>query len=99
MVDLDPIIHAPARLRIMTALIEALDERDEISFPVLQKQLEMTGGNLTTHLGKLEEAQYITTRKTFKGKKPVTYIRITGKGREAFRNYRNQLITLLGKAP
>lgn len=96
MVELDPIIHAPARLRIMTALNEILDEGDEISFPIIQKQLDMTGGNLTTHLAKLEEARYVKVRKTFQGKKPITFIRITEAGRDAFASYRKELIALLG---
>lgn len=95
MTVLDPVIHAPARLRIMTALTEALDEGDEITFPALQKLLEMTAGNLTTHLAKLESAGYITSAKTFAGRKPVTLISLTPHGRAAFHMYRTALLDLL----
>lgn len=96
MTDLDPVIHAPARLRIVTALNEALADGDELTFPTLQKLLAMTAGNLTTHLGKLEAAGYVETTKAFAGRKPVTYIALTPAGRAAFRSYRTQLLDLLG---
>lgn len=96
MTDLDPVIHAPARLRIVTALNEALADGDELTFPLLQKLLGMTAGNLTTHLGKLEAAGYVATSKTFAGRKPVTYVSLTPAGRAAFRAYRTHLLDLLG---
>lgn len=99
MTDLDPMIHAPARLRIMTTLDEALDDGDEVTFPGLQKLLGMTAGNLTTHLAKLEGAGYLELAKTFVGRKPVTYIALTPAGRGAFRTYRKRLLELLGGRP
>ena len=95
MSELDPVIHAPARLRIVTTLMEALEDGEEITFPALQKLLDMTPGNLTTHLAKLESAGYVTSTKTFAGRKPVTLIRLTDTGRSAFRRYRTQLLDLL----
>lgn len=97
--DLDPVIHAPARLRIMTALIEALELGDPITFPALQKLLGMTAGNLTTHLGKLDAAGYVEIEKTFVGRKPATFINLTPAGRGAFRTYRRRLLELLGGTP
>lgn len=94
--ELDPIIHAPARLRIMTTLDEALADGDEIAFPALQKLLDMTAGNLTTHLAKLEAAGYVASTKTFAGRRPTTLVTITPAGRAAFRAYRTQLLDLLG---
>ncbi len=70
--DLDPIIHAPARLRIMTTLAESLDDGDEMTFQKLRSLLDMTAGNLTTHLSKLEDAGYVVIDKAFAGRKPVT---------------------------
>lgn len=97
MSDLDPVIHAPARLRIMTTLDEGLPAADdEITFPALQKLLGMTAGNLTTHLAKLEAAGYIGLTKTFTARKPTTYIAITPTGRTAFHAYRRELLDLLG---
>lgn len=94
--EFDPVIHAPARLRIMTTLTEALADGDEITFPALQKLLDMTAGNLTTHLTKLADAGYVALTKTFAGRKPVTYVALTLTGRAAFQAYRAQLIALLG---
>ncbi|MFD4959224.1 transcriptional regulator [Microbacterium sp. NPDC058389] len=96
MTELDPVIHAPARLRIMTTLDEALGDGDEIAFPALQKLLDMTPGNLTTHLAKLEAAGYVASTKTFTGRRPATLVTITPAGRAAFRAYRTQLLELLG---
>lgn len=56
--DLDPVIHASARLRI-TAALAAIDQGDRIAFPRLQELLGMTAGNLSTHLRKLEDADYV----------------------------------------
>lgn len=94
--ELDAVIHAPARLRIMTALKEALTDGDAITFPALQKLLDMTPGNLTTHLTKLADAGYVEIEKTFTGRKPVTYVTLTPAGRAAFHAYRTQLLALLG---
>ncbi len=96
MTELDPVIHAPARLRIMTTLDESLADGDELTFPILQKLLGMTAGNLTTHLAKLDAAGYVALTKTFAGRKPVTYVALTPVGRGAFRAYRTHLIDLLG---
>ena len=70
MAELDPVIHAQARLRIMAALA-TLDAAEQISFPRLQELLEMTAGNLSTHLRKLEDASYVEVSKTHKGRTPV----------------------------
>ena len=95
--ELDPVIHAPARLRIMTTLDESLRDGDEMTFPMLQRVLSMTAGNLTTHLAKLEAAGYVVTTKTFAGRKPVTFVALTAAGRGAFRTYRRHLLDLLGE--
>lgn len=84
--DLDPVIHAQARLRVTVALA-ALDPADRITFPRLQQLLEMTAGNLSTHLRKLEEAGYVEVTKTHEGRTPVTYVALTTVGRRAFEDY------------
>jgi DNA-binding MarR family transcriptional regulator len=94
---LDPVIHAEARLRIMTTLA-ALEPGDRIVFGKLQTTLGLTVGNLSTHLTKLEEAGYVEITKTFEGKRPATYLSLTPAGRLAFEAYRAQLKALLGEA-
>ncbi|GAA1125071.1 transcriptional regulator [Arthrobacter flavus] len=94
MPELDPIIHAEARLRAITTLNE-VGERDRIAFTKLRKILDMTAGNLSTHLRKLEEAGYVQITKTIEGRTPATYVAITVKGKSAFADYRKALQDLL----
>ncbi len=61
--ELDPVIHAPARLRVMVTLA-TLRAGDNLSFTRLQELLGLTPGNLITHLRKLEDAGYVTTVKS-----------------------------------
>ena len=80
--ELDPIIHAAARLRI-TAALATLDIGESIAFPRLQELLDMTAGNLSTHLRKLEDAGYVEVDKTHRGRTPVTYLALSTRGRRA----------------
>ncbi len=93
-IELDPVIHAQARLRVCAALA-ALPSGDSVSFPRLQELLDMTAGNLTTHLRKLEEPGYVQITKKPVGRAPSTFIRLTPRGRVAFDDYREALRTLL----
>jgi len=81
--SLDRMIHEPARLMIVTILYAA----EEADFVHLQRECELTQGNLSSHLSRLEEAHYLTISKTFKGKYPLTICRLTKKGRQAFEAY------------
>jgi len=96
--ELDPVIHAPARLRVVATLV-GLARGDSISFPRLQQLLDMTAGNLSTHLRRLEEAEYVTITKTFEGRQPATFVALTETGRGAFERYSRRLRALLGAAP
>lgn len=84
---LDPIIHTPTRLAILSVLVSSL----KADFTFLKDSIGITDGNLSTHLSKLETSGYITIKKQFKGKKPQTICSITKKGREAFENYIDKL--------
>ncbi|TJY64064.1 ArsR family transcriptional regulator [Arthrobacter sp. CAU 1506] len=92
--ELDPVIHAQARLKVV-ATLASLGAGDRISFPKLQKLLDMTAGNLSTHLRKLEEAEYVSVEKTFEGRSPATFIALTSRGRYAFESYTAALKSLL----
>ena len=96
MTELDPVIHAQARLRITSALA-TLDAGESISFPRLQELLDMSAGNLSTHLRKLEEAEYVAVTKTHQGRTPVTYLELTKRGRRAFEDYIESLRAILGE--
>ena len=85
--EVDRLIHEPARLKII-ALLYVLDSAD---FTFLMSQTGMTWGNLSSHMTKLEEAGYLDVKKTFKGKRPNTMLKLTDKGRQAFQTYRQQM--------
>lgn len=91
---LDPVIHAPARLRIV-ATLAALPDGDEVSFTRLQDILALTPGNLITHLRKLEDAGYVSTEKTGNGTAGRTTVTLTGEGRKALDDYTQTLRGLL----
>jgi len=94
LLGLDPVIHAQARLRVTVALA-ALSNGDQITFPRLQQLLDMTAGNLSTHLRKLEDANYVQITKTHQRRTPVTYVELTERGRHAFADYTAALHALL----
>ena len=91
---LDPLIHAPARLRVLVTLA-ALDDGDTLSFTRLQDMLDLTAGNLITHLRKLEDAGYIRTDKTGNGASSLTAVTLTRRGRTALDTYTATLLDLL----
>ena len=91
---LDPVIHAPARLRI-TVTLAALPAGDTVSFSRLQDLMGLTPGNLITHLRKLEVAGYIRMDKTGSGVNAVTAVSLTAGGRAALENYTTTLRKLL----
>ena len=91
---LDPVIHAPARLRIMVTLV-ALRDGDDLSFTRLQELIGLTPGNLITHLRKLEDAGYVTTEKNGSGVTARTSVALTQAGRFALERYTTALRQLL----
>lgn len=92
----DPIIHQPARLKIVAAL-RALPTREQLEFTRLKAIVGMTDGNLGAHIVTLEQAGYAEVQKDFVGKKPRTRIRLTRPGRRAFENYIAFLREIVGK--
>ena len=95
LVDIDQIIHASARLMVLTYLyvVESAD------YVFLMRLTGLTWGNLATHLGKLEEAGYVEIQKTFDGKKPKSILRMTEQGRDAFRTYKKSMQQVLDDLP
>ena len=90
---LDEIIHPQARLAIMAYL----NGIEGASFTTLRDALEVTDGNLSVHLRRLQEAGYISVNKSFVDRKPNTFVSITKKGQKAFIEYLETLEKLLGK--
>jgi len=95
--ELDPVIHVPARLRIMVTLA-SLPDGDDLSFTRLQDLIGLTPGNLITHLRKLEDAEYVTTIKSGRGVTARTAVSITRDGRAALDRYTVVLRDLLDSA-
>ncbi|HEY3774820.1 MAG TPA: transcriptional regulator [Solirubrobacteraceae bacterium] len=93
--SLDPVIHAPVRLRIV-ATLAALPPGDALSFTRLQEILDLTSGNLITHMRKLEDAGYLESETTGNGRASKTSITLTQPGREALDGYTRALRELLG---
>src|SRR3954463_10803853 len=85
-VELDRLIHEPARTLIVAILYTA-----DADFLFLLRETGLTKGNLSSHLTKLEQAGYISIEKTFVGKITRTVCRLTEAGRQAFLSYREQL--------
>lgn len=93
---MNELIHTPTRLRIMSALVE-LGTGSEISFSRLQELLEMTPGNLSAHVKRLEDAGYVTMQRGFTARGAAqTHIAITDAGAEAFAEYIKQLKNIIG---
>lgn len=86
------------RLRIMAAL-SALPEESVLEFGALRELLDVTAGNLSSHLRVLEEAGYVAVDKGYVGRRPRTWLRATPEGREAFRREMEALLALAGSAP
>ena len=93
--ELDPLIHVPTRLKIV-ATLAALPEGDALSFTRLQDMIGLTPGNLIIHLRKLEQADYISSKKASNGSVTITTVALTGHGREALSAYTRALRELLG---
>ena len=89
--DIDRMIHEPARFMIMAYLyvVESAD------FLFLMRQTGLTKGNLSSHMSKLETAGYVAIRKEFVDKIPRTLLSLTGEGRKAFDEYRQNMKQVL----
>ena len=64
-------------------------------FTFLMNQTGLTWGNLSSHIARLEKAGYVTVEKTFVGKRPYTLLHLTEPGRDAFKQYREQMVQVL----
>lgn len=91
MTEIDRVIHEPARL-LLVALLAGVKEAD---FLWLLRESALTKGNLSSHLARLEEAGYVEVSKTFRGKIPLTMLRLTRDGRGAFEAYKKRMAHLL----
>ncbi|MCF8259694.1 MAG: transcriptional regulator [Melioribacteraceae bacterium] len=91
--QLDDIIHSRIRLAIMSLLVGV----EDAEFTFLKEKVNATDGNLSVHLRKLEEAEYVSVKKEFAGRKPVSTYKITKMGINAFEKYIEHLENMLKK--
>ncbi|MBW3563722.1 MAG: transcriptional regulator [Acidobacteria bacterium] len=89
--ELDRLIHDRLRLGILSAL--AVNE--SLSFTELRDLLNTSDGNLSVHARKLEDADYLACRKSFRGRVPHTDYRLTAKGRRALQRYLDHMEALI----
>ena len=93
--NIDRVIHAPARLMMMTYLYVV----ESVDFIFLMRLTGLTWGNLSSHLSKLEEEEYVNIEKQFIQKKSHTMVSLTEKGHQAFREYKQLLLQVLTDLP
>jgi len=89
--QLDRVIHEKGRLAIMSMLAAS----PELSFTELRDALNMTDGNLTSHMRTLQEAGYVAVAKSYQDNRPLTTCSLTAAGKKAFTNYINLLEQIL----
>jgi DNA-binding MarR family transcriptional regulator len=89
--QLDRVIHEKGRLAIMSMLAAS----PELSFTELRDALNMTDGNLTTHIRTLQEAGYVSVTKSFQNNRPLSTCALTANGKRAFTNYINLLESII----
>jgi len=104
--EINDIIHGRVRLAIMSYLASHRDDNHSdseiaagIDFTHLKNSINVSDGNLSTHMRKLEEAGYLKVIKQFKDKRPQTLCQLTGKGLTAFKAYLSHLESLLPPKP
>ena len=95
--ELDPLLHSQLRLAVMSTLVSRASIRFPELFKILKDSLNATTGNLSVQMKKLEKAGYLTIEKGFHNNYPMTTLKITEKGLEAFENYVEALSKYLPK--
>ena len=81
--NLDPLLHSQLRLAIMSLLVS----EEKADFNRIKEVTKATSGNISVQIQKLEQAGYLTVKKTFKNNYPNTELRLTAKGLQAFEAY------------
>lgn len=88
---LNKAFESRVRLGIMSILLV----NDFVDFGSLKEQLQLTDGNMASHLSALEKANYVSVSKQFIGKKPNTTYSVTAEGKAAFSRHLDALEQLI----
>ena len=91
--ELDMLIHQPARLSMLASLAAA----DEIEFATLRDTIKISDSLLSRYMSMLEDAGYVHVRKGFDGKRPKTWLSLTDKGSQAFKEHVKLLQRIVGR--
>ncbi|MEO6695153.1 MAG: transcriptional regulator [Ignavibacteria bacterium] len=89
--QIDDVIHSRIRTSVMAVLVTV----EEAEFNFLKEKVNATDGNLSVHIKKLEEAGYVSVKKIFVERKPLTKYKITSKGFKAFEVYIKKLESIV----
>ncbi|MCB2378073.1 transcriptional regulator [Hymenobacter sp. BT635] len=81
--------------RVRLGVMAVLLANDSVSFTELKEALDLTDGNLASHVAALEKAGYVDVSKQFLGKKPNTTYAASASGKQAFQEHLNALEKLL----
>ncbi len=91
-------LHKAFENRIRLGIMSVLVVNESLDFTALKEYLEVTDGNLASHLKKLEDEAFIEVKKSFIDRKPNTRYSITRKGRNAFENHLKALEQIINAA-
>lgn len=88
-------LHKAFESRIKLGIMSALAVNDMLDFNALKEYLDLTDGNLASHIKALEKEEFIGVKKSFVGKKPNTKYFITKEGKKAFSDHLKALEQLI----
>lgn len=89
--DFNKVFESRVRLGMMSLLVV----KEQVDFGQIKESLQLSDGNLASHMSALEKIGYIEVRKQFIGKKPNTTYAITDLGRKAFSEHLTSLEKLI----
>ena len=87
-----PLIHGRVRLLVLSFLLRS---NNAVSFTALRDELQLTDGTLSVHLSKLEEGKLVKQKKAFVGKRPLTMVAMTARGKRLFQQYVTELRSIV----
>jgi DNA-binding MarR family transcriptional regulator len=91
--DFNKAFESRIRLGIMSILVV----NESVDFATLKNQLQVTDGNMASHLSALEKLNYVEVRKQFIRRKPNTSYAVTAEGRQAFASHLDALEKLISR--
>ena len=91
--NLNKVFESRVRIGVMSILMV----NDRVDFKTLKKMLDVTDGNLASHINALQKKKYIKVKKRFLNKKPNTSYSVSESGKKAFNDHLNALEKIIKK--